>query len=249
MNKPTIEIHIITYNEEIMLPFTITHYRRMFGDPKFVVHDNCSTDDTVMLAHLAGATVIPFVTDGLSDSAYTKIKSEAHLTAEADWCLCVDCDEHCYITTEDLQELSNKGINIVTFKGWDVFADVEHPSFIKEPKGCYSPGYSKSMLVKTKVFSELLYGAGCHNIQKLIPNKENAINYSTGEYNLLHYKHWNIDHVVSRSAMFAQRLSEENKKNGWGFHYNFPAQAHIDYFVIGINTAKLIIDKRIQYDN
>src|ERR1035437_8641329 len=98
--KPTIELHIITYNEEIMLPFTIAHYRRMFGNPKIVIHDNNSTDNTfssrrMLNMELTVDNVIKFTTDGLSDSAYTRIKSDAYLTATTDWCLCVDCDEHC----------------------------------------------------------------------------------------------------------------------------------------------------------
>ncbi len=244
MNK--IEIHIITYNEEVMLPVTITHYKRMFTDPIIIVHDNESTDNTVQIATDNGCQVIPFKTNGLSDSAYTKIKSQAHLTANADWCLCVDCDEHCYINTEDLEDLEKRNVNIVQFQGWDIFAHAPHPESIAELKGIKSAGESKPILVRVGQFSEYLVEPGAHTINRIIPKQGVDITWSKFEYKLLHMKHWNLEFVVNRQAGFGRRLSEENRKNGWGFHYNFPAQKHIDYFTNGINASEKITDKRIK---
>ena len=145
-----IEIHVITYNEQVMLPFTINHYRKMFGDDfRMVVHDNNSTDDTVMLAKLAGCEVIPFTTEGMNDTVHRHIKSDAVNNATADWCLVLDCDECCLVNIQDLVALENKGVNIVQFQGWDIFDTVDKPEDIEIPMGCQSPGYCKPVLVRT----------------------------------------------------------------------------------------------------
>jgi glycosyltransferase involved in cell wall biosynthesis len=244
MNK--IEIHIITYNEEVMLPVTIAHYKRMFTDPIIIVHDNESTDNTVQIAIDNGCQVIPFKTNGLSDSAYTKIKSQAHLTANADWCLCVDCDEHCYVTDDDLVELESKGVNIVRFEGWDIFANVNSPSDIKEFIGHRVSGYDKPTLVKTGVFSKYLLEPGAHNLQELKTVNGYAVNMLENTYKLIHMKHWNLEFIINRQAEFGRRLSEENRKNGWGVQYTFNTKMHTDYFTNGINNGILITDKRIK---
>ena len=241
-----IEIHIITYNEEVMLPVTIAHYKRMFGDPIIVVHDNQSTDNTVQIALDNGCQVVTFVTNGLTDSAYIKIKSEAHLTANAEWCLCIDCDEHCYINTEDLEDLEKRNVNIVQFEGWDVFAEVSHPSLITELKGIRSPGENKPILIRVNQFSEYIVKPGAHGVDRIVAKEGVSVLWSKFAYKLLHMKHWNLQFIVDRHAEFGRRLSQENKKNGWGFHYNFSADIHTDYFNNGIKNAQPITDKRIK---
>lgn len=246
MKKSRIEIHIITYNEEIMLPVTIAHYKRMFKDPIIIIHDNQSTDNTVQIALDNGCQVVTFVTNGLTDSAYTKIKSEAHLTANAEWCLCIDCDEHCYINTEDLEDLETRNINIVQFEGWDIFAHAPHPESIAELKGIKSAGESKPILVRVGQFSEYIVESGAHAVNKLLPKENVTVLWSKFEYKLLHMKHWNLEFIINRQAEFGRRLSQENRKNGWGVQYTFSPEIHINYFTNGLNASEKITDKRIK---
>lgn len=243
MSVPSIEIHIVTYNEEIMLPFTLQHYKKMFSNVTFVIHDNYSTDSTVQIATDAGCKIVQFKTDGLSDSAYVQIKSNAPLTSTADWCLCVDCDEHCYITDSDLIEIESKGVNIVRFEGWDIFANASSPGDIKEFIGHRTGGYDKPTLVKTGVFSKYLLKPGAHDLQQLEPIEGYTVNMLENIYKLIHMKHWNLDFIIKRQAEFGLRLSEENRRNGWGQQYTFNAKMHTDYFTNGINNGVLITDK------
>lgn len=245
MNK-RIEIHVITYNEQIMLPFTINHYRKMFGDNfRMIVHDNNSTDDTVMLAKLAGCEVIPFTTEGMNDTVHRMIKSEAVMNCTADWCLVLDCDECCLITTEDLIALDNKGVNIVHFQGWDVFDDVNRPEDIEVLMGCQSPGYSKPVLVRTGQFKEVEFGAGAHNVEKLVPNDEQETVWSRDEYKLLHYKHWSRKWHLDRSHELGARQSQENLQRRYSIHFAFPDAVHRDWFENHYKSREPIIDKRI----
>jgi hypothetical protein len=65
-------------------------------------------------------------------------------------------------------------------------------------------------------------------------------------YKLIHMKHWNLEFIINRQAEFGRRLSEENRKNGWGVQYTFNTKMHTDYFTNGINNGILITDKRIK---
>jgi len=248
MEQPTIGIHIITYNEEIMLPVTIKHYKKMFGDNCFFfIHDNISTDNTIEIAKSLGCTVVSFETNGLSDSAYVKIKSEVHLNTKYDWCLCVDCDEHCYITTDDLIELENKEVNIVEFEGWDIFANADNPEDIKEFIGFKTGGYNKPALLKTGEFKEFKVVAGAHGIASLIPNEGKQILWSKQEFKLIHMKHWNLEFIIQRQREFGKRLSIENQRMGWGIQYTFSPEIHTEYFNNGLKTGQIITDKRFDH--
>jgi len=240
-----IEIHIIAYNEQIMLPFTINHYRKMFGNPKIVLHDNGSTDDTLMIAKLAGCEIVPFITDGMNDTIHRLIKSEVAKKATADWVLCIDCDEECFITTEDLLELEERGVNIVQFEGWDIFDTVNSPEEVLVPKGCRSPGYYKPVLLRPSEFSEIIFGAGAHNVEVLIPKEGKEVVWSKEEYKLLHYKHWSSDYNIRRSAELAVRQSSENLSKGYSGHFALPATSHQQWFDDHFKVSEIIKDKLI----
>lgn len=241
-----LEIHIITYNEQIMLPFTINHYRRMFGDNfRMVVHDNESKDDTIMLAKLAGCELRSFHTEGMNDTEHRWIKSRAVMESTADWVLVIDCDENCLITTQDLKDLEERGVNIVQFEGWDIFDDVEKPEDITTPMGCRSPGYSKPVLVKTGCFKQVEFGAGAHTVDVLIPNDGQTVNWSKGEYKLLHYKHWSRKWHLDRSHELGKRQSQENLQKGYSIHFAFPDHVHTNWYETHNKDREIIVDERL----
>ncbi len=243
---PRIEIHIITYNEQIMLPFTIKHYRRMFKDPKFIVHDNGSTDDTIMLAKLAGADVVSFTTEGMNDTVHRLIKSEAAMNCKSDWVLVIDCDEHCMVDDNDLNELEERTVNIVHFDGYDIFDKQNSPEeAAKAPRGCGSPGYCKPVLLRPWQFKELEFGAGAHALEKLVPADGREVIWSKAEYKLIHYKHWSPQWHLDRSHELAKRQSQENLRNGYSSHFALPDIVHIQWFNDHYNVSEFIKDKHI----
>ena len=251
MNK--LEIHIITYNERIMLPFTIAHYKRMFpgkypgnDDIRIVVHDNYSTDDTVAIAEQEGCIVIPFKTDGMNDTIQSQIKSRAAMESTAEWVLCIDADELCMINAWDLAALTEKGINAVQFEGWNIYDKVKSPWDIQIPRGIQDGGYSKPVLLKTGVFSNVTFAPGAHAVVAA-PQPGKKILWSKNEYKLLHYKHWSCDYNVNRSAELGARQSEDNKKKRHSFHFGFSKVMHESFFDTNFAKREVIIDPRIQY--
>lgn len=239
-----IEIHIIAYNEHIMLPFTIAHYKRMFGDPLIVVHDNNSTDDTVAIAEREGCTVITFATDGMNDNIHAQIKSQAVMNAQADWVLVIDADEECMINTSDLIDLENRGIDAVEFEGWNIFDQVESPWDIKQPMGVLCTAYSKPVLIKSHTFQAIQFAAGAHSVI-ISPKEGQIVNWSKGEYKLLHYKHWSCDYNINRSAELGARQSEDNLVRKHSYHFAFPKSVHEEYFNANFAQRVQINDSRL----
>ena len=235
-----IEIHIIAYNEHIMLPFTIAHYKKMFKDPVIIVHDNNSTDNTVEIANAEGCIILPFTTEGMNDTIQSQIKSKCAMSSNADWVLCIDADELCFINSEDLEDLERRGINVVQFQGWNIFDQVKSPWDITIPMGVICTAYSKPVLLRTRTFNAINFAAGAHSVL-LSP----AGNWSRDEYKLLHYKHWSCDWNLNRSTELAGRQSEDNKKRNHSFHFAFPKEMHESYFDANFAQRVPITDKRI----
>jgi cephalosporin hydroxylase len=59
------------------------------------------------------------------------------------------------------------------------------------------------------------YGAGCHQC-----NPVGAVKYSSKPYILHHFRDIHPDRAVSKAKLTAQRMSQTNKRNGWGFQNN-----------------------------
>lgn len=243
--KNNIEINLITYNEEVMLPFTIAHYRRMFINPRFIIHDNGSTDNTIGIALREGCFVREFKTEGMNDTIQSQIKSKAVVESESNWVLVIDADEEILLTLEDLDDLDKRGINIVQFEGWNIFDNKLSPWEVNPPMGIQDGGYSKPILVKGGVFDIVEYAPGAHTINKLIPKEGEKVMWSKNEFKLLHYKHWSCEYNINRSKELGARQSADNLRNRHSFHFSFPENVHKDWYDKHFAIRQIIEDKRL----
>ena len=87
-----VEVHIVTYNEERILPWTLRHYGTFAA--RIVVHDSFSTDRTREIAWKAGAEVIDWDTVGqVNDQLLSELKNSCWLGTKAQWVIVCDADE------------------------------------------------------------------------------------------------------------------------------------------------------------
>ena len=237
-----IEINIVAFNEQIMLPFTLDWYNKLFDKPKIVVYNNYSTDNTKEIALSRGCEVIDFETKGMNDTIQSQIKSNAANNSKAVWSLNIDCDECVLITKEDLEKTD---CNIIKFKGIDIFDNVDSP-YKAEFKGIYSPGYSKPCLIKTDDFTNITFAAGAHSIDKIDCKLGNTVKMSVEEFHLLHFKHWSLEYNLNRSKFLSNRQSKDNLLKKHSYHFSFPEQQHINYYNMCFNSRTEIIDERLK---
>lgn len=213
-----ITIYTLTYNEEIMLPFFIKHYRNKFNNCSIVVFDNESTDKTVEIATEHGCQVIPYSTGNqISDSKYLEIKNNCWKDSKTDWNIICDCDELCEINEEDLNFEITKGTSLFKFEGYEmVNTTSNNDSIIIEElnMGVKNKFYDKVLMFNKKEISDINYTPGCHQ-----SNPKGNIKFSNKKYKLLHYKYIGQDYLVNRYKLFSSRLSKENLQKRWGHHY------------------------------
>jgi len=204
-------IYTITYNEQFILPFFIKWYRDRFPECKIVVFDNMSIDNTVKIALENNCEVRQYDTEGkLSDSKYLEIKNNCWKDAKTDWVLITDADEFLDIKPEDLNTdqtlFKSKGYNMCNVESLENVLDIKH--------GIEAVQYDKVVCFNKRYIKEINYTPGCHSC-----NPKGDVIYTSKTPKLLHMKFINEDLLVEKYKSYASRLSEENLKQNWGYHY------------------------------
>jgi hypothetical protein len=198
----SVEVFAICYNEEKMLPHFITHYKNYFG-AAITIYDNNSTDKSKEIIEANGCKYIPYDSGGqIRDDIYLDIKNNCWKNSKADWVIVCDIDEFLEVDFDysDSTILSVRGLDMV--------------GFIDSNLGVPNKLYSKNIMFKPSEIKEINYLAGCH-----YSKPEGNIKFSRNVANLLHRKYISEDYVLARHLMYQERLSDVNKKFGWGIEY------------------------------
>lgn len=217
-----ITVYTIAYNEELMLPHFINHYRALFPGCVIVVYDNESTDNTREIAADMYCEVRTFKTGNtLSDRTYLEIKNNCWRNAGTDWVLVCDVDEHLYITERELIFEESKGTTIVRAEGFNMVSDDDNKIYRPTDilKGIRATSYDKLYLFNKRYIADINYLYGCHRA-----NPKGKIKYSSDAYQCRHYKYLNLPYMIRRHAEFAKRMSDHNRQHGLGVHYLYSPQ-------------------------
>jgi glycosyltransferase involved in cell wall biosynthesis len=224
-----VTIYTVVFNEAFMLPLFARHYRAQFTDLRIVVFDNGSTDATVSVAKDLGCDVRCFATDGMDDLCIADLKSSCLKMSRSPWTIIVDCDEWCAI---DETSLAQADFNIVKFRGWEMFDDVEHPGLAEW--GCVDGYYSKPSCFRTECFDDLRVLPGAHRCRPVMrPGHDLCL--AGGTHDLFHLKWWNFDYGLSRAQLLSSRQSERNLRYGYSKHLSRTADEHRLYYDAGIS--------------
>lgn len=229
-------VFTITYNEQLMLPFFINHYRSRFPNCNIVVFDNESTDNTVKIALENDCEVITYKTNGkLDDTKYLEIKNNCWKVCNG-WVIVADCDELIDISNYILTLEENEGNTLLRFNAFNMVNMADNLDIDSINYGLRAESYDKSYCFDARFVSEINYSAGCHSASPI----GSKISYSNYIYNAYHYKYINPDYMVIRHANFAKRLSEINLKKGYGGHYLQTESQIRNEFLNARKNAKLI---------
>ncbi len=217
-----IHAHILAFNEEKILPFTLDYYSN-FCEQIFI-YDNMSTDSSdEIYARYPKVKVIKWDSKGeINEMNYINIKSNAYkqFSRDADWVIVCDCDEFLYHPRliEKLQFYKENGITVPRINGHDMVSE-KFPEYdgnpitdkIKTGSEVYPP-FCKNIIFNPKL--DVQYGIGGHSFQC-----QNATYSNSSELKLLHYKFLSVEYVENIYKARAERLSEFNKQNKFGEHY------------------------------
>jgi len=226
-------IYTITYNEELMLPYFIRHYRERFPNCKIVVYDNESTDDTRAISIGMDCELITYSTNNkLSDSTYLEIKNNCWKNDKG-WVIVADCDEFLDIWESDLD---NEQASIISVEAYNMVNIEDNLDILGITHGVRSTSYDKAYCFNASKIHKINYNAGCHSCSPV-----GQVSYSKKKYEARHYKYINIDYMIARHAIFAERRSDENIAKGYGEHYAYPPdKIRNEFLTARKNAIKLL---------
>ncbi len=198
----SVDVFAICYNEEIMLPHFIKHYKDNF-DANITIYDNHSTDRSQEIIKDSGCNLLTYDSNNqIRDDLYLGIKNECWKKSKAQWVIVVDADELLQLNF-DISRCT-----IVNTKGYDMIGP--YPSNIGVP----NPMYNKAVMFRPNQFRQIGYGVGCHTAKP-----EGNIVGSRDFARLLHYKYISEEYVLNRHLMYESRLSDFNKQYQFGKEY------------------------------
>ena len=123
-----IHAHILAYNEEKILPFTLDYYSKFCE--KIFVYDNMSTDSSdEIYKKYANVNVIKWNSnDEINELNYIQIKSNGYKESRkdnVDWVIVCDCDEILYHPRllNKLEYYKNNGITVPLVNGHDMVSE------------------------------------------------------------------------------------------------------------------------------
>jgi hypothetical protein len=203
-----------------ILPFVEDYWKRFARH--VYVYDNGSDDGTIeFLSGFDWITVEHYETGGqLDDLAYLRIKNNEWKGSDADWVVVCDVDECVY--SEDLftelQKVTDEGCTLIK-PNWVEAVSTKVPEYTEGKLlheivdgGILNEG-SKTLMFRPKDISEIRYEAGCHECRPIGKVKQ------CRALNIVHCKNLGVDYVMDRFKSYCDRMCENNKKYGYGFHY------------------------------
>lgn len=216
----TVNVHIflLCYNEEILLPKTINHYRTLFPNCKITIYDNESTDKSREISEQNNCEVITYKTGNkIDDLEYLKIKNNCWKSETEGWIIMADMDEWLYITEKQLLEEQDSGTTILSLDWYDIFIDGMSAELTDVNLETVDFGYlwnlGKNICFYRKKISEMNYDPGAHTC-----NPEGEIVYSNKTYLVKHMHYLSMPFYINKIKARAAR-NKENIKKGFGIHY------------------------------
>ena len=214
-----INIFVMGFNEEIILPFMIEHYQTRFPQCHITFFDNDSTDKTVEIARNQKCEIVRFDSGGkIDDNKMLNLKNNCWKNQKYNnynWSLVCDPDELLDINEEQLKLEEANGTTIIKPKAYNMINMEDNYELHNIKYGIRADNYDKAYLFNSKLVSDIGYNHGCHQ-----HSPKGQIKYNEKEYLLYHYKFINPDWLVERTKYTYNRLSDINKKMGWGTQWH-----------------------------
>lgn len=205
------ELFVPVYNEQYLLPYMIKHYQNCVGKDniRFNIFDNGSNDDTVKIALQEGCHVGVYETGGqVRDDLLMLFKNSIWKNSIADFVIVIDCDEFIDIDPKQLQ-----GHTIMKAEGWNMISDGSHnPQTVTE--GSRHTPEDKVCVFNPQRIIDINYTPGAHGCHPI-----GTIDWAPVR-KLYHMCALSEDQMVNKYRSSNNRLSELNKRNGWGNHYS-----------------------------
>jgi len=215
-----INIFILCYNEHVLLPHTIDHYKRYLPNCNITIYDNESTDDSVEIAKNLGCEVIKFTSNN-EQNEFTQvyIKNNCWKNINSGWCIVIDMDEWLCITEEELKREEGKGTTILKVIGLNIIGESKNTELTDMNlhsinKLVYSKSECKSLCFLRPQIQEMNYSSGAHTAKPL-----GIIKYSLTSYLNKHMCYLGLEFLINKMKCRYER-TYKMREVGMDLHYS-----------------------------
>ena len=225
--KPIIYLFTMIKDEDDIIPFFLHHYEPLVS--KIFVLDGGSTDKSIeLLKESKKVEIISKPNPYLDDLELMEFRNEywKQYKYDADWAIVCDIDEFLYHPklSEKLEQFRQVGITLPNIIGYQMVSSTFPDNQRAQLYDVIREGYpDPEHLNKNTIFNPshvtINYEMGCHRC-----NPSGRVIASPEPLKLLHFKYAGYTRLIQKSKKNAERISEENKKHHWGFHYARDAQ-------------------------
>ena len=216
---PFIYIILLCFNESVILPSTIAHYRARFPSCEFIIYDNESTDDSVTIAKELGCHVISWSSNQINDEALKiKIRNHCWRHINEGWIIMADMDEWIYITEEELIQEEEYGTTILSIEGMEMVGEsktLDLSDIYLSHIARYIPfkDESKNLCFFRSKISSMNFGPGSHKCMPI-----GTVVFSTTFYQLRHMCNVGLPFLLHKMKQRYAR-SALNRAHGMSIHY------------------------------
>lgn len=239
-----VHVYSICYNGEVLLPYFLRHYETIAE--KIIIYNNQSTDRTeeILKAHDKVEMRELESNNEIRDDYFRAIKNNCWKESRGIARLVVVCDidEFLYHVNlpEYLEHFNNSRQTLIKPTGYNMVSE-NLPSgndqiYDEIKNGVLDNHWSaKSIMFKPDAIKEINYSYGAHGCK---PNGYVRPDYSA---TLLHYRYLSEDFLVKTYAERKKRLSELNRKKGWGMQYDYPEEVLREIYREHLKHAKQVV--------
>ena len=232
MALPKIDVTIVGFNEEQMLPYALRHYSTFARRIRY--WDAFSTDGSRDIAKSFGAEIYDWHTDGVNDLASKTLKSTDWMypnpADRADWHIVCDTDELVYFpkgAEATLAAYDKESFAIIKTKGFEMLSDFMPTGTGQiydevQYGGDDDNWYGKPALFAPHRLAKIDFSAGAHEVTGTFGNGQTIqVGFKAApnppQTYLLHFHHLGgLQRVADRYDAQRRRLSALNVQNRWG---------------------------------
>ena len=233
-NMPTTPIHIfiLCYNEELILPHTLRHYRTHLPHAYITIYDNESTDSSREIAEAWGCRVVvwssgnqqnEYIQQNIkndvwkSSTSFTEIQIDPRPECSGKgWKIVVDMDEWVVINEEQLAEeeangttiLRIQGVNVIGKSQDELLADMTAEDIQQWNQVAKWKPESKNICFLAPPITQMNYTRGAHACR---PEGE-RVKYSRKIYYNKHMENLGLPFLIKKFTLRKQRNAVMNAR-------------------------------------